>query len=218
MLFKGLIFAIADVHIYDNKQQNDSKGDYPFQVARQTHQESVIDSNIVVCMYTDSIFCVQGNAAAKSCYFTMQTRQMNFKIIETFDNYIDANLTLSRLEEAGVNCWLQDENTATINPVLANAIGGIKLVVLEEDVPKATELLNALKEIKRKSFACPHCGSHNIEYITTNRKAGNIISSVLFWMLGNYAIGVQQVWHCFDCNEEFKEPVMLNKEELNATD
>ena len=83
-------------------------------------------------------------------------------------------------------------------------------MVVEEDVSKATEILNNLKEIKRKSFACPHCGSHNIEYITSNRKAANLVTSVLTWMLGSYAIGIHQVWHCFDCNEEFEEPAELN--------
>lgn len=143
---------------------------------------------------------------------------MHFKIVETFDNYIDANLTLGRLEEAGIQGWLQDENTATINPVLTNAIGGIKLVVVEEDVPKATEVLNALKELKRKSMACPYCNSHNIEYITTNRKAGNIISSLLTWLLGSYAIGVEKVWHCFNCEKEFEEPVMLHSEGYSTPD
>src|ERR1700759_2080954 len=140
---------------------------------------------------------------------------MDFKILETFDNYIDANLTLGRMEEAGINCWLKDENTATINPIWTNAIGGIKLMVLDDDVEKATEILTALKEIKRKSFACPYCGSHNIEYITSNRKASNIISSVLTWMFGNYAIGVHQIWHCFNCDKEFEQPVELNAENLH---
>jgi predicted RNA-binding Zn-ribbon protein involved in translation (DUF1610 family) len=139
---------------------------------------------------------------------------MDFVILETFDNYIDAGLMLGRFEEAGINCWLKDEQTATLNPILTNVIGGIKLMVAEEDSNEATEILNALKEIKRKSFACPKCGSHNIEYITSNRKAANLVTSLLTWMLGNYAIGLEQVWHCFDCNEEFKEPVELNNEDF----
>jgi len=139
---------------------------------------------------------------------------MDFILLETFDNYIDANLMLGRLEEAGINCWLKDEQTVTLNPILGNAIGGIKLMVAEDDIDRSTEILNALKEIKRKSFACPNCGSHNIEYITTNRKPTNVISSILTWMLGNYAIGIKQVWHCFDCHEEFEEPVQLNTERL----
>ena len=139
---------------------------------------------------------------------------MDFKILETFDNYIEANLILGRMRETGINCWLKDENTATIAPFFTNAIGGIKLMVWEDDIPKAIEILNALKEIKRKSFACPHCGSHNIEYIISNRKTTNVISSLLTWLLSNQAMGVHQVWHCFDCNEEFKEPVEMNTRDL----
>jgi hypothetical protein len=135
---------------------------------------------------------------------------MEFIILETFDNYIDAHLMMGRLKEAGINCWLKDEQTATINPILTNAIGGIKLMIDENDIDQATEILNALKEIKKQSFACPHCGSHNIEYITTNRKPSNIVSSVITWMLGNYAVGVKQIWHCYDCDEEFEKPVELN--------
>jgi len=143
---------------------------------------------------------------------------MEFVILETFDNYIDAHLTMGRLEESGINCWLKDEDTATIVPILTNAIGGIKLMVDKNDIDKSIEILNALKEIKRQSFACPYCSSHNIEYITTNRKSSNIISAALTWMLGSYAIGIKQIWHCFDCNKEFEKPVELNKEDLSIED
>jgi predicted RNA-binding Zn-ribbon protein involved in translation (DUF1610 family) len=137
---------------------------------------------------------------------------MDFIIIETFDNYIEAHLIMGRLEEAGIHCWLKDEQTVTLNPILSNAIGGIKLMIDKNDIDKATEILNALKEIKRQSFACPHCGSHNIEYITSNRKSSNVVSSILTLMLGSYAIGIKQIWHCYDCNEEFENPIELNNE------
>ena len=29
----------------------------------------------------------------------------------------------------GIRCWLKDENTVTIDPILTNAIGGIKVMV-----------------------------------------------------------------------------------------
>lgn len=140
---------------------------------------------------------------------------MEFIIVETFDNYIDANLTMGRLEEAGIHCWLKDEETVTLAPMFGNAIGGIKLMVEKKDIEASKEILNALKEIKRKNFACPHCGSHNIEYITSNRKPSNVISSIVTWMLGSYAVGVEQVWHCFNCNKEFEKPVEINKEHLD---
>lgn len=138
---------------------------------------------------------------------------MRFTILETFDNYIDANLTLGRLEAAGIQCWLQDENTATINPIFANAIGGIKLVVQEADLPQAREVLHALKQASKENFACPYCNSHNIERITTNRKVTNVISSIVTWLLGSYAMGVHQVWRCFDCGKEFDTPADLRPQD-----
>jgi len=61
--------------------------------------------------------------------------------IQSYDNYIDANIILARLQQEEIICWLQDENTATTMPFLSNSIGGIKLMVAEPQVPRALELL-----------------------------------------------------------------------------
>jgi len=66
--------------------------------------------------------------------------------IQSFDNYIEANIIRSRLEQEGINCWLQDENSATITPFLADSIGGIKLMVPESQVDRAKELLSIFKQ------------------------------------------------------------------------
>jgi hypothetical protein len=139
---------------------------------------------------------------------------MNFVLLKSFNNYIEANLTLGRLQEGNVRCWLADENVATINPILTNAIGGIKLMVLEEDQEKAVTFLHALEEIKRKNYSCPVCGSGNIESVVNNRKTKNVIISIVTWLLGNYAIGVENIWHCFNCNAEFESPQLNNEENL----
>jgi hypothetical protein len=34
---------------------------------------------------------------------------MNFVIAAVFDNYINAHVTLGRLQEEHINCWLKDE-------------------------------------------------------------------------------------------------------------
>jgi len=69
---------------------------------------------------------------------------MNFVIAQVYTNYIDANIIMGRLEEEGINCWLQDEYTVTIDPLLSNAVGGIKLVVVETQAERALEILNAV--------------------------------------------------------------------------
>ena len=80
---------------------------------------------------------------------------MKFILVWSYDNYINAHLALGRLKEDGFNCWLKDENTVTIDPMLSNAIGGIKLMVEETEAKKAWELLNQLQIDHKNTIACP---------------------------------------------------------------
>jgi predicted RNA-binding Zn-ribbon protein involved in translation (DUF1610 family) len=135
---------------------------------------------------------------------------MDFVVINSYNNYVDAHIARGVLEEQGIQCWLQDENTVTIDPILTNAVGGIKIMVAKEDSEKALDILSQLKKEHQQSLVCPHCGSHTIELVSTPRKTSNWFSSVATFLLGNYAIGVHKVYHCFDCKHEFP------KEELNT--
>jgi len=67
---------------------------------------------------------------------------MKFILLLTFDNYIPAHIALGRLKDEFINCFLQDEYTVTIDPLLSNAIGGIKLMVAEAQAARALEILN----------------------------------------------------------------------------
>ena len=69
---------------------------------------------------------------------------MNFVHLRSFDNYVNANIQLGMLQEAGINCHLQDEYIITIDPYLAPAIGGMKLMVHETQVQRAMALLEAV--------------------------------------------------------------------------
>lgn len=132
---------------------------------------------------------------------------MEFSILKTFNNYIEAYILLTRLENEGFKCWLKDENIVTINPVWTNAVGGIKLMILNEEKEAAEKVMHEIFEERKASFSCPNCNSHNIEFINTPRKAINWLSIIATWSFTNYAVAMEQTWHCFECNAEFKEPV-----------
>ena len=129
---------------------------------------------------------------------------MEFLPIRAFDNYINASLTLARLDEEGITCYLKDEYTVTIDPLLANAVGGIKLMVHENDFGKAQTLLESYDHDYRTALACPKCGSNNIEFIY---KAGvkNWFTAIASWILGKYPVASDQVYHCYHCDFEFTE-------------
>ena len=59
---------------------------------------------------------------------------MTLVTVKTFDNSMDAHLLKSRIESEGVRCFLFDDETVTMNPLFAQAIGGIKLKVNQRDL------------------------------------------------------------------------------------
>ena len=119
---------------------------------------------------------------------------------------MEAHIVMGRLEEEGIRCWLKDEATATVSPYLTNALGGIKIMVVEEQYDRALGILQAINAEKRSKYSCPKCGSSDIELITTPRKISNWLGAFGGFIFGDLAIGVNKVWHCFQCQAEFDEP------------
>ncbi len=128
----------------------------------------------------------------------------SFRSIQVYSNYIEAHITLGRLQEEGINCWLKDENTVTINPIWTTAVGGIKLMVAEVQAARATEILESIVHARQQDNPCPQCGSLNVTLVSTPRKAVNWFSSLLGFFLGDLAVGAHKVNHCFNCGAEFE--------------
>ena len=137
---------------------------------------------------------------------------MDFVILQSFNNYVDAHLLLARLESEDIECWLQDENTVTLYPILTNAVGGIKLFVNKNDLSRARQIFWEVENNRKKTIECPKCKGHNIELVSTPRKAANWFSAILTFFLGDYALAVDKVNHCFDCGNEF-----ANSNETNTS-
>src|SRR5688572_14586126 len=95
---------------------------------------------------------------------------MEFVVLQSFDNYVNAHIVMGRLEEEGIRCWLKDETTVTVTPYLTNALGGIKIMVVEDQYERALAVLQEINAQKRSRYKCPQCGSGDIELITTPRK------------------------------------------------
>jgi hypothetical protein len=71
----------------------------------------------------------------------MDGEKLEFSILDVYDNYIPAHISLGRLQEQGIICWLKDENTVTIDPLLSIAVGGIKLMVATHQLERARSIL-----------------------------------------------------------------------------
>lgn len=140
---------------------------------------------------------------------------MQFIIIQTYDNYVAAHIAMGRLQEDGINCWLKDENTVTIDPILTNAVGGIKLMVPSVQAERALAILRMLDQKNKALNPCPQCASQNVEVVTTPRKASNWASAFIGLFFTSYAMPVEKVYHCFDCAFEYPvEKIALHNNDL----
>jgi hypothetical protein len=74
---------------------------------------------------------------------------MQFVQLRSFDNYISAHISLTMLQDAGINCHLQNEYILTLDPFLGPALGGMKLMVYSTQAERAEALLEEV-ELKRK--------------------------------------------------------------------
>ena len=126
---------------------------------------------------------------------------MEMVTLKTFDQYFSANILRSKLESEGILCLLKDENTVTIDPLLSNAIGGIKLQVPEADWLRARSLLASYDDEARKSLTCPKCKSYHINLVN-KQSPKNILTALLTWSFASYALAPEQIYQCQVCGFE----------------
>lgn len=66
---------------------------------------------------------------------------MTFQLLASYPSLSDAHMARSILVEEGIECFLSDEHLVGANPLLANAIGGVRLFVAPTEVERAREVL-----------------------------------------------------------------------------
>lgn len=128
---------------------------------------------------------------------------MKTVVLQSFDNYISANITLGRLQSEGINCFLIDENTALTNPILSTAIGGIKLAVFEKDAPAASAFLRDYHQQYMEAAVCPKCGKTGMDQVQIE-SPGNFLLNIFSWALSNKALPGETVYKCTNCGYETK--------------
>ena len=126
---------------------------------------------------------------------------MDLVTVKTFDSYFVANIILGRLHAEGVECYLKDEVTVTIDPILTNAIGGIKLVVRKENAAAVKQILDSYDAQYLLAAMCPQCGEHAFSYIA---KPGvtNFLTAILTTIFASYAVAPNYVYQCGNCGYE----------------
>jgi hypothetical protein len=72
---------------------------------------------------------------------------MKHVCIRIFDDYMSAHIILGRLQNESIVCYLNDEITHTIGPFLSTPMGGIKLMVAEQQTERALSIIDQLDKV-----------------------------------------------------------------------
>lgn len=130
---------------------------------------------------------------------------MEFVQLRSFDNYIEANIVLSMLMSANINCHLKDEHLVTIDPFLSPAIGGMKLMVHHAHAERAWELLDEAEEQYLKSIPCPVCRTHALKAVSIAKQHKCKLAALVSMLLNGQSVEVKKIYRCDACGYDFKE-------------
>lgn len=122
-----------------------------------------------------------------------------YRQLRSFDNYMYANILLNRLKDQGFDCYLKDENTITIDPVLSPAIGGMKLMVREEQAARAQAFLDQAEAEYLATIPCPTCGQRSIQLLIKTIKPKNFIEALLSQLFVGSVEQEERVYKCSSC-------------------
>ncbi len=123
----------------------------------------------------------------------------DFTILAIFEYSTEAHLVKAKLDSENIRTMLMDEKTIDSDPLISQAIGGVKLLVKNNDLEKASEIYDKIRSYKKDKIGndihCPQCNSTKILTADLQRKN-------LFFML--FPFFESQKLICNTCKTIFK--------------
>jgi len=122
----------------------------------------------------------------------------NYSVLATFEYSTEAQLMVSKLDSEGIKTMLMDEKTIDSDPLISQAIGGVKLLIHNDDFEKAVIIYNEIRVYQKdengNNLHCPSCNSTHILVAPPERKN-------IFYMLFPFFEKTKHI--CNDCKKIF---------------
>nr|WP_299032407.1 DUF2007 domain-containing protein [uncultured Tenacibaculum sp.] len=123
----------------------------------------------------------------------------DFTILALFEYSTEAQVIKAKLDSEGIQTMLMDEKTVDSDPLISQAIGGVKLLIHNTDLEKATIIYNDIRSYQKdergNDIHCPKCNSTKTLVADLQRKN-------IFFMLFPFFESRKLI--CNDCKTVFK--------------
>lgn len=134
--------------------------------------------------------------------------EQTFILVATYQYSSEAIIFKGKLESEGIEVYMRDNHTIDTDPLVSNAIGGVKLFVQSTDELKAREILDSISNYSLDDegnfILCPNCNEQKARLLSIVDDAKSFVSmlvSLLFFILPFY---VKRKYKCDSCNYEFE--------------
>jgi len=90
-----------------------------------------------------------------------------FHILASFEFPADVQVLKAKLESEGIPVFLKDEHTLNSDPLISNAIGGVRVQVYNRDKERAMAIYDEIRPFalddQGNPVTCPNCGAQKSE-------------------------------------------------------
>lgn len=120
-----------------------------------------------------------------------------FVFLKSFRTEIEAQIVKGRLQAEEIEVTIRDNNIAGMNWLYSNAVGGVKLFVIESQLAEAKKILSEPITNQQESTwdPCPKCESDSTEYFADSK-----FSWFSYLLLGFPLFFPKKKLHCKNCN------------------
>ncbi|MEM9679148.1 MAG: DUF2007 domain-containing protein [Bacteroidota bacterium] len=133
--------------------------------------------------------------------------KQTFVTVANFQYSSEAQIVKGRLEADGIEVFLSDNLTIDTDPLVSNAIGGVKLKVRNEDQLKARHIIMSIKpysvDDKGNPIQCPNCKGEHVELFTTISSFKSLMAFLVGVLFGTLPFHARYKYKCEDCKTEF---------------
>ena len=130
-----------------------------------------------------------------------------FVTIARYQYSSEAQIIKGRLESDGIEVFLKDNITIDTDPLVSNAIGGIKLKVRNADEKKAKEILKSIKayaiDDDGNPILCPNCEKNEVELYSTIDSLKAFLSFLIGVITFTLPFHTRYKYICENCKTEF---------------
>ncbi|MFL1012467.1 putative signal transducing protein [Flavisericum labens] len=130
-----------------------------------------------------------------------------FKTIARFQYSTEAQIIKGRLEAEGIQVFLSDNFTIDTDPLVSNAIGGVKLKVLSHQALKAQHILESINKYsvddEGNTIHCPSCKSEKIELFSTIKDVKSLFWFIFGFLFSSLPFYTRHKYKCEACKTEF---------------